>query len=263
MNRILFEREAVGKSGEVVRLSGRAAHHILSVLKARPGSILRLGEIGGARYNNAELVAVEEQEPEMPVVSVRIGTPTPPLARAPYDLLLAMPRPKCLTRLLPQIAAFGVRRLYLTAAEKVEKSYWGSTRVREEERRALLLEGLEQAGDTILPEVRIVRRLKPFLEDEIPLLYPSGRRFFAHPDNPGDEHRGSVCLSAGREAWHGFREASVSSGEGLLAIGPEGGWSPFEVAMFDRLGFQRLSLGERIFRTDTAVVGLLALADCR
>lgn len=263
MNRILFEREAVGKSGEIVRLSGRAAHHILSVLKARPGSILRLGEIGGARYNNAELVAVEEQEPGMPVVSVRIGTPTPPLARAPYDLLLAMPRPKCLTRLLPQIAAFGVRRLFLTAAEKVEKSYWGSTRVREEERRALLLEGLEQSGDTILPEVRIVRRLKPFLEDEIPLLYPSGSRFFAHPDNPGDEHRGSVCLSAGREAWHGFREASVSSGEGLLAIGPEGGWSPFEVALFDRLGFHRLSLGERIFRTDTAVVGLLALADCR
>lgn len=263
MNRILFEREAVGKSGEIVRLSGRAAHHILSVLKARPGSILRLGEIGGARYNNAELVAVEEQEPGMPVVSVHIGTPTPPLARAPYDLLLAMPRPKCLTRLLPQIAAFGVRRLFLTAAEKVEKSYWGSTRVREEERRALLLEGLEQSGDTILPEVRIVRRLKPFLEDEIPLLYPSGSRFFAHPDNPGDEHRGSVCLSAGREAWHGFREASVSSGEGLLAIGPEGGWSPFEVALFDRLGFQRLSLGERIFRTDTAVVGLLALADCR
>lgn len=263
MNRILFEREAVGKSGEVVRLSGRAAHHILSVLKARPGSILRLGEIGGARYNNAELVAVEEQEPGMPVVSVRIGTPMPPLARAPYDLLLAMPRPKCLTRLLPQIAAFGVRRLFLTAAEKVEKSYWGSTRVREEERRALLLDGLEQSGDTILPEVRIVRRLKPFLEDEIPLLYPSGRRFFAHPDNPGDEHRGSVCLSAGREAWHGFREASVSSGEGLLAIGPEGGWSPFEVALFDRLGFRRLSLGERIFRTDTAVVGLLALADCR
>ncbi len=263
MNRILFEREAVEVGSGIVRLTGCAAHHILSVLKAGPGSILRLGEIGGARYNKSELIAVEEPEPGKPVVAVRIGVPTAPLARAPYDLLLAMPRPKCLSRLLPQIAAFGVRRLYLTAAEKVEKSYWGSTRVREEERRGLLLEGLEQAGDTILPEVRLVRRLKPFLEDEIPVLYPSEKRFFAHPDNPGDAHAGSRGFSSGPGAWQDFRDDANLSGAGLLAIGPEGGWSSFEVAMFERLDFRRLSLGERIFRTDTAVVSLLALANVR
>ncbi|MGN0844798.1 MAG: 16S rRNA (uracil(1498)-N(3))-methyltransferase [Kiritimatiellia bacterium] len=263
MNRILFEREAVEANRGIVRLTGRAAHHILSVLKAKPGSILRLGEIGGARYNEAELVAAEEPVPGKPVVAVRIGVPTAPLARAPYDLLLAMPRPKCLTRLLPQIAAFGVRKLYLTAAEKVEKSYWGSTRVREEERRGLLLDGLEQAGDTILPEVRIIRRLKPFLEDDIPRLYSNERRFFAHPDNPGDAHVGSNGFLSTSGAWQDYRVGANLSGEGLLAIGPEGGWTPFEVAMFDRLGFQRLSLGERIFRTDTAVVSLLALADSR
>ena len=45
----------------------------------------------------------------------------------------------------------------------------------------------------------------------------------------------------------------------VVAIGPEGGWNSFEIKLFDNAGFKAFSLGERILRTDTAVIGLAAI----
>ncbi|MCK5849877.1 MAG: RNA methyltransferase, partial [Kiritimatiellae bacterium] len=43
-----------------------------------------------------------------------------------------------------------------------------------------------------------------------------------------------------------------------LAIGPEGGWTPFEMNLFEQQNFTPISLGHRILRSDTACVALLA-----
>lgn len=257
MNRILFEASQRADDGTVV-LQGAEAHHIVTVLKAVPGNLLRLGEVDGLRYDEAEVLEVRAAEG---VVRVRPGAGRPPLRRAPCDLLLALPRPQCLRRLLPQLAMFGVGRVYLTAGKKVEKAYWGSTFLKPELMRPLLLEGLMQAGDTLLPEVRLVRRLKPLVEDELPARYEARRCWFAHPDTPGDVRSAeAVPAVAPLMADDDVRAAlaAPSASPGLLAIGPEGGWSPYEVQMFSTLGFRRVSLGDRIFRTDTAVVSLLA-----
>ena len=238
MNRILFEPDEV-RSGEVV-LTGDRARHALDVLHAAPGARLRLGEIGGARHDAAEVLSCAPGE-----CRVRLGPPSPPLPRAPVDLLLALPRPKCLRRLWPQLGALGPGRVYLTAAEKVEKDYWGSTFLRPEVYRPLLLEGLAQAGDTRLPEIEIHRRLKPLVQDVLPERYAPERRLLAHPSPEG------------------ARTAAAPSPDPveptLVAVGPEGGWSDFELRLFEDAGFRRISLGPRILRTDTAVVALLAL----
>ena len=239
MNRILFEPEEA-EGGEVV-LTGDRARHVREVLRAAPGARLRLGEIGGPRHDAAELLSVGPD-----ACRVRLGPPSPPLPRAPVDLLLALPRPKCLRRLWPQLGALGPGRVYLTAAEKVEKDYWGSTFLRPEVRRALLLDGLAQAGDTRLPEVEVHRRLKPLVQDALPARYAPGRRLLAHPAADG--------AGEGAPPGAGAPEAPL-----LVAVGPEGGWSDFELRLFEEAGFRRLSLGPRILRTDTAVVALLAL----
>ena len=166
------------------------------------------------------------------------------MPRAPWDLLLALPRPKCLRRLWPQIAALAPERVYLTAAEKVEKDYWGCTLLRPDVSRPLLLDGLAQSGDTILPEVEVHRRLKPLVEDVLPRRYAEGRRLVAHPPRAG---------AAAAPA------APAAVGAGIVAVGPEGGWSDYELRMFEAAGFRRVSLGPRVLRTDTAVVALLSL----
>ena len=238
MNRILFE-PAERRGGEV-RLAGPRAHHVWAVLQAQPGDTVRAGEIGGGRYDGAEVVLSTPTE-----CLLHLGEPTPPLLRAAWDLLLALPRPKCLRRLWPQIAAFGPERVYVTAAEKVEKDYWGCTWLRPDVFRPLLVDGLAQAGDTILPRVEVHRRLKPLVEDVLPRRYAGSRRLVAHPPRGG----------AGAAA----PEGEADAGPGVVAIGPEGGWSDYELRMFEAAGFRRVSLGPRILRTDTAVVALLSL----
>ena len=238
MNRILFENaEREMDSPEVVCLTGERAAHVRDVLRAAVGDFLRLGSLDGdhARYDRCELLSLDP-------VRVRLGGAVPPLPRSRVDLLLAIPRPKCLRRLWPQFSALGVGRLYLTAAEKVEKSYWGSTFLDPAVYRPLLLDGLAQAGDTILPEIEIHRRLKPLVQDVLPLRYGDGTRWIAHPPRDGVPAPGPAPTAE----------------RILIAVGPEGGWSDFEVGMFEEAGFGRISLGDRILRTDTAVVSILS-----
>ena len=238
MNRILFE-PSENRGGEV-RLAGPRAHHVGAVLQAQPGDAIRAGEVGGDRYDGARVVVSTPSE-----CILRLGEASPPLLRAAWDLLLALPRPKCLRRLWPQIAALGPERVYLTAAEKVEKDYWGSTFLRPEVYRSLLVDGLAQSGDTILPEVEVHRRLKPLVEDVLPRRYAEGRRLVAHPPRTGARY-----AAPGKPPAYGA---------GIVAVGPEGGWSDYELGMFEAAGFRRVSLGPRVLRTDTAVVALLSL----
>ena len=238
MNRILFE-PSENRGGEV-RLAGPRAHHVWAVLQAQPGDTVRAGEVGGDRYDGARVVVSTPSE-----CILRLGEASPPLLRAAWDLLLALPRPKCLRRLWPQIAALGPERVYLTAAEKVEKDYWGSTFLRPEVYRSLLVGGLAQSGDTILPEVEVHRRLKPLVEDVLPRRYAEGRRLVAHPPRAG--------------ARNAAPDKPPAYGAGIVAVGPEGGWSDYELRMFEAAGFRRVSLGPRVLRTDTAVVALLSL----
>ena len=238
MNRILFD--AAERRGDEVRLAGPRAHHVWAVLQAQPGDTVRAGEIGGDRYDGARVVVSTPSE-----CILRLGEASPPLLRAAWDLLLALPRPKCLRRLWPQIAALGPERVYLTAAEKVEKDYWGSTFLRPEVYRSLLVDGLAQSGDTILPEVEVHRRLKPLVEDVLPRRYAEGRRLVAHPPRTG--------------ARNAAPDKPPAYGAGIVAVGPEGGWSDYELRMFEAAGFRRVSLGPRVLRTDTAVVALLSL----
>ena len=237
MNRVLFEPDERIAPDEVV-VRGERARHVALVLKAAPGARFRAGEIGGPRHDEARLLAVSPEE-----IRFEPGPARPPMPRAPLDLLLALPRPKCLRRLWPQLAALGPSRIYLAAAEKVEKAYWGSTFLDPAVYRPMLLDGLAQAGDTILPQVEIHRRLKPLVEDVLPVRYAPGARLLAHPAAAADA-----------------TPAAPDGAPGLLAIGlgPEGGWSDYEVRLFEANGFVRVSFGERILRTDTAVVWAFA-----
>jgi 16S rRNA (uracil1498-N3)-methyltransferase len=48
-------------------------------------------------------------------------------------------------------------------------------------------------------------------------------------------------------------------GSVIVSIGPEGGFDPRETALFARHGFQSVSLGSRILRTETAAIAIVAI----
>ena len=161
------------------------------------------------------------------------------------DVLLALPRPKVMRRLWAQLAALGVGRIILTNATRVERHYFDTHVLDEACYGPLLIEGLQQARDTQLPKVLIRRQLKILLEDELDTLFPQGLRVVTKPGAPMP-----------------LRTAVLESAEErvLLAVGPEGGWTTFEMDLLAAQGFQMAGVGPRPLRTDTACIALLAIA---
>lgn len=237
MNRILFEPDE--RDQNRVTLRGPRAEHIRRVLRAAPGDPVKLGQINGPLATgrvvelSAGKVTLDVQDGEIP-------------ARPGVDLLLALPRPKVLRRLLPQIAALGVGSLFLSNAARVERPYFDTHVLEPGNLRALLLEGLTQAGDTLIPEIRIVRRLKVFLEDELDAATDAERRVWLHPGAGPLLH--TLAPRAGRH---------------LIAIGPEGGWIPYERELFLSRGFLPATLAPRVLRSDTATLVALGILHAR
>ena len=177
-------------------------------------------------------------------------------------MILAPPRPRVMKRLLPQLATMGVGRIFLVGAKKVEKDFWGATLLKPENYRPLLIDGLMQAGTSILPTLETRRNFRKFIREELDALWPEARRIVAHPYGAGEDLRRETGDFRGYETTDGSRGLTSKvlspSPPLLLAVGPEGGWTDEEVALLEEHGFARYSLGSRILRTDTATVALLA-----
>jgi len=236
MNIILFERDEL-KNNRIV-LTDHRAKHIVKILHSESGDSIRVGEINGD-IGTGKVLAIQCKYPFVVELSVTLSvSPAPPPA---IDLLLALPRPIMLKRILSQVTALGVGTIYLINANRVEKSFWDAGILTEEEYRPHLIHGLEQAVDTRLPKMHIFRHFRPFVEDYFPdigVKYSS--LVIAHPHS---EKSLSHCLSG-------------NDGKVLYAVGPEGGWVDFEVEKFLTAGMQSFSIGSRILKVDTAVVSI-------
>lgn len=232
MNLLLLEDADFVASDRAV-LEGRRLKHLHEVHRAEAGDQLRVGRLGGL-MGRGTLLALDEQHAEL-----QVELDQPPPAKLPLTLLLALPRPKMLKRVLQTAAAMGVPRLVLLNSYRVEKSFWQTPFLEPEAIREQLILGVEQARDTVLPEVTIEKRFKPFVEDRLPAIAAGTLGLVGHPgDYP-------ACPRAVSEAV-------------TLAIGPEGGWIPYEVDKLREAGLQPVQLGERILRVETAVTALLA-----
>lgn len=207
--------------------------HMCSVQQIRIGDQIRCGLLDGD-LGTAEITAIESDHLMLNFNLDR--SPPPPL---PVTLVMALPRPKMLKRTFQTIAAMGVKKLILINAYRVEKSYWSSPLLQPKKIEEHLRLGLEQAGDTQIPEVLIRKRFKPFVEDELPALAKNRRALIAHPYNA------LPCPPATLE-------------ESVLVVGPEGGFIPYEVELMQLQGLQAISLGQRILRVETAVPALLS-----
>jgi 16S rRNA (uracil1498-N3)-methyltransferase len=239
VNLILIEQNEMGADGTVC-LSGSRARHIHEVLKPLPGKSIRVGLINGLRGQGTIL----ELSVDRVVLGCTFDESPPPAPRV--DLLLALPRPKVMRRLWAQLAAMGVGRIILTNATKVERVYFDTHVLQPETYRPLMIEGLQQSQDTQVPEVTIRKQFKILVEDELDILFPYGGRLLADPAAP-NRLRDLIFDDPGMRV--------------LIAVGPEGGWTDYEVDLLKRHGFRSVSMGQRTLRADTACVAILALVN--
>lgn len=232
MNLLLLE-ETDFIDADHVRLSGRRLAHMLDIQQVGVGDTLRVGRINGLMGQGTVL----DLDKNSALLNVVLNEQPP--AKLPLTLLLAMPRPKMFRRILQHCATLGVPEIILLNSVRVEKSFWQTPFLQPEVVRDNLLLGLEQARDTVLPTVRIEKRFKPFVEDSLPGIIDGRLALVAHPGN--------------------FPACPRGIDQPLtLAIGPEGGWVPYEVDKLIEAGMQPVQLGDRILRVETAVTALIS-----
>lgn len=208
--------------------------HICKVLKLQTGDSIRVGIVNGRlgtaiikRENDTVLLQDIEWQRESP----------PTLA---LQLIVGMPRPQQLKRICQHCATLGFEAIHFLQTNRVEKSYWQSPSASDSAIETQLLLGLEQAGATQLPKIFRHRRFRPFVEDVLPELIRGRQAFIADASGEAIEN----CLPPSTPT--------------VLAVGPEGGFLEKEIAAFTQRGCQKVGLGNRIYKVETAIPLLAA-----
>jgi len=232
MNLVLFsEADFIDDHLIAIRDTRRLAH-ITQVHQIKLGETLKIGLLNG-NMGSGLVVFFNESE-----IHLKVSLTQAPPKSLPVTLVLALPRPKMLKRTLQTIATLGVKKIYLINSYRVEKSYWQTPLLDADAIHEHLLLGLEQGCDTLLPEVHLIKRFKPFVEDDLNAIVGTSTALVAHP---------YTALPCPAQIDYAI----------TLAIGPEGGFIPYEIDLLQKCGFTAVNLGERIMRVETVVPYLL------
>ena len=230
MNLLLLSPEHI-VDAQATLTDPRQLKHIHEHLKLNIGDSIKVGVRNGLK-GTAQVAAITEK---MLTLDHLVLTESPP-PKLPLTLVIALPRPKVLRRLIMDAVTLGAERIILIHSYRVEKSYWQSPLLQQID--AYIQLGLEQAGDTVWPTVALKKRFRPFVEDELPMLCQDKLALVAHP------YAAQVCPAQINQPC-------------VLVIGCEGGFIPFEIELLAQNGCLPVSLGARILRTETAVAYLI------
>ncbi len=234
MNLLLLKPSDLTSPGNAsIYQDDRRFKHLVSVLKADTGKQLKVGLLNGD-IGSASIVSFTAKQFDLEFI-----LDSKPPAPLPVKLIIALPRPKVVLRVLQSATTLGVKQIYLLNAFKVEKAFWSCEQLTSASIEKSLLLGLEQARDTVMPNVHLKKRFKPFVEDELTTLSENSHRVVAHPS----------------EAASGLE---LLSGPQTIVIGPEGGFIPYEIEMLQSHGFKPMSLGPRILKSETAMISVLS-----
>jgi RsmE family RNA methyltransferase len=228
---LLFDDDFI--SDNKVRLYGRRHQQILAIHKSVIGDTVKVGKLN-ENMGIGVISALNEN-----FVELNIELNQLPPAPLPMRLITALARPPMMRRIFSAAAEFGIKDIVVINTNRVEKSFWQSPSLAEEKINELLYLGLEQAKDTIMPTVTFYKRFRPFVEDDLPALLTNTKALIAHPQSETSCPRGL-------------------SEHITLAVGPEGGFIPFEVEQFLAAGFDAIDMGPRIYKVENAISILTA-----
>jgi 16S rRNA (uracil1498-N3)-methyltransferase len=219
-------------TGLTASLSGEEARHLAAVMRAKTGDRVVLFDGGGAEFE-AEIDSIRKHTIELTIVGRR------ELSRElSFELTLAVALPKGerqkwlvekatelgVSRVVPLLAERGVAQPVEAALERLRKT---------------VIEASKQCGRNRLLEIAAPEPALAFL----------ARQHSEHACWIGDAEGGRPCL-----------ELHESASGVTAAIGPEGGFSPAEQLAAQDAGWQRVSLGRRILRVETAAIAAAATA---
>jgi len=235
MNICLFSKEEITK---LLPRKDERAEHIIKVLHKKEGDTFTAGIIGG-QSGTAVIRSIDSDGISFDFTPQGDGK-----LLSPLDMIIGFPRPIQLKRLLRDIAALGVGKVYLTGTDLGEKSYMQSTLVEKGAAYKMLLDGSVQAGSTHVPELFLFKTLDECLSS----ITGEAARFALDNVNPVCSLKNAV-----------EKQYKADTSRIIAAIGSERGWTDRERRLLENNGYIRCGMGPRIMRTETAATAAAAI----
>jgi 16S rRNA (uracil1498-N3)-methyltransferase len=220
-------------------LIGAQAAHLARVLRAQPGTHADIVANGRVFHASIASVGVEE-------VTFTLLEEIAAESALPITLLLSIFKFDRMEWAIEKATELGVASIVPIVARRTEKHLAESAGKRVERWRRLAHEAAKQSR----------RADSPVIEEPVKLAARLERSSAAHQILLAEDERQSA-LRQRIEAALASAEADLPEFE--LAIGPEGGWTGDEIALFAKHRWQSASLGPRILRAETAATAAIAI----
>lgn len=217
-----------------VTLTDAGSHHVAQVLRMKPGEQVLLFNGTGGEYFG-EIAAINKRSVEVLLTFFNEVDRTSPLA---VHLGQAMGKGDHMDYALQKAVELGVSEITPLFSRRCEVRLSGERLEKKVQQwQHLVLSACEQSGLNIIPRVN-----PPCAFDTWITSVQADRKWILHTEG---------------EPWNPFdAEAPASL---AFAVGPEGGFDDMEIATAKDLGFDCVTLGPRVWRTETAPVVILSL----
>jgi 16S rRNA (uracil1498-N3)-methyltransferase len=221
-------------SGNHAALVGSHAEHLARVLRARVGATFDL--VVGDSVRRGQIVSVSKERVEFELGE---GVPAPDFPD--IGILLAVFKFDRMEWAIEKCTELGVARIVPVIARRTDSHRAAAAAKRVERWERLARQASEQSRRTVQPEIA-----QPLKVKEAALLMASTRILLAESERKRSLQEALELRSPGENL--------------LLAIGPEGGWTEEELALFIQAGWIAASLGSTILRAETAAIAATAIA---
>jgi len=234
-NRFFIEKNQI--FGKKAVLKGREHHHLSNVLRIKENEKIWLFDEDGKSY----LGKVEEVKKKETIISIlEIREKEPSQIRV--ILAQALIKPSLMELIVQKSTELGIDEIIPVVSKR-------SRSLPEEEIlnqrlkrwRRITIEALKQSGGVFIPKI-----VPPIKLENLPKINAEKKLFL-------NEREGELLKNIVINSLDNI-PAKV-----LILIGPEGGWDREEEKMLIESGFQSVSLGEKILRSETAAICALGI----
>ncbi len=233
MKRIFLE-----KITDELTISGDDANHLARSLRARRGDKITAVDPTG----NCAVIELVDFDRET-IKAKRIGAIQKVLVEKKIILADCLPKQNRFDNIIEKATELGVEKIEPLISERTIARPNVSSDKKIERWQKIAKEASEQCARDTIPEIGAIRKLDDWLKD-IPSL---------------DDTLFLFCWENERETT--VREVlSANIDKNIIVlIGPEGGFSEREVKSIKDAGGISVTLGERVLKTDTAAISVLAM----
>ena len=224
-----------------LKISGQDARHLAYSLRARRGERIKAVD----RAGNCAVIELIDFNNDS-VKARRIGEMQKVIVERKIILADCLPKQNRFETIIEKATELGVDKIQPLISERtIARPGGGAREISKLERwRRIAKESSEQCGRDTIPEIGDIRKLDDWLKEIFPLKENWLFLFCWELER----------TTTVREVLSANRNSNI-----IVLIGPEGGFSEAEVSTIKMVGGVSASLGNRILKTDTAAVSVLAM----